>query len=116
MSYSLLLSNAYSPRFKKELWTLRAEERERKGRCFAGMILDTTFDPSSEADEHNSLSQTKFDAEGDVGSLATTSSASVTKIHKRTYRFMRSPTYATTEYPVSLKFYDFSPLTRRTEI
>ncbi|KAF8727219.1 hypothetical protein AX14_007490 [Amanita brunnescens Koide BX004] len=39
-----------------------------------------------------------------LGRLATTSSASVTKTHKRTYRFMRSPTYkaqATTGYPKS---------------
>ncbi|KAA1477837.1 Dna2-domain-containing protein [Dentipellis sp. KUC8613] len=30
-------------RFKKELWTLGAKEREARGRCFAGMVLDPTF-------------------------------------------------------------------------
>ncbi|EKM53179.1 uncharacterized protein PHACADRAFT_147492 [Phanerochaete carnosa HHB-10118-sp] len=33
-------------RFRKELWTLRATERERYGRAFADMVLDTTFTPS----------------------------------------------------------------------
>ena len=32
-------------RFKKELWTLDAEEREILGRCFADMILDTSSAP-----------------------------------------------------------------------
>ena len=30
-------------RFKKELWTMGARERERKGRCFADMVLDGSF-------------------------------------------------------------------------
>lgn len=30
-------------RFKKELWTMGAAEREVKGRCFSSMVLDTTF-------------------------------------------------------------------------
>jgi hypothetical protein len=74
------------------------------------MILDTTFDPSSVADE-NTLPQTGFDAGGNADGLASTSSASVAKIHKHTYRFMRSPTYkaqGTTQYSVSLKFHGFS--------
>jgi len=32
-------------RFKKELWTLDAGERETLGRCFADMILDTSSTP-----------------------------------------------------------------------
>lgn len=32
-------------RFKKELWTLEAGERETLGRCFADMILDTSSAP-----------------------------------------------------------------------
>ena len=34
-------------RFKKELWTMGARERERKGRCFADMVLDGSFRSSS---------------------------------------------------------------------
>jgi len=30
-------------RFRKELWTMGAAERETNGRCFSNMILDTTF-------------------------------------------------------------------------
>lgn len=90
-------------RFKKELWTLRAAERERKGRCFADMILDITFDPSSEVAEHDTLPQTGFVAGDDVDSLTTTSAANLTKIHKQTYRFTRSPTHKiTTESSVGL--------------
>ncbi|KAF8347385.1 DNA replication factor Dna2-domain-containing protein [Amanita rubescens] len=89
-------------RFKKELWTLRAEERERKGRCFAEMILDTTFDPSSEAAEQNTLPQTGFAAGDDVDTLTNTSAANVAKIHKQTYRFTRSPTHRiATEFSVN---------------
>ena len=74
------------------------------------MILDNLFSEVYES----TLLQTGFDAVDNVDGLASTSSASVTKIPKHTYRFMRSPTYkaqATTGYPVSLKFCDFSPLT-----
>lgn len=52
--------------FRKELWTMRAEERERYGRCFANMVFDVTFKP------HPSSRQSK---EG--------------KIHSFTYRFVR---------------------------
>ncbi|KAI5119550.1 hypothetical protein M0805_008536 [Coniferiporia weirii] len=31
-------------RFRKELWTIGAREREEKGRCLAAMVLDTKFD------------------------------------------------------------------------
>ncbi|KAH9923850.1 Dna2-domain-containing protein [Fomitopsis serialis] len=30
-------------RFKKELWTMGAQERERHGRCFSNMVLDRTY-------------------------------------------------------------------------
>ncbi|GLB41287.1 putative DNA replication factor Dna2 [Lyophyllum shimeji] len=32
-------------RFKKELWTMGAAEREAKGRCFSSMVLDPSFRP-----------------------------------------------------------------------
>jgi len=51
-------------RFKKELWTLDAGERETLGRCFADMVLDTS---SQEEPAH----------------------AGASKIHKFTYRFQR---------------------------
>ena len=54
-------------RFKKELWTMRATEREAKGRCFADMVVDPTYRPSP------SLSS-KHDQ----------------KIHQFTYRFVKS--------------------------
>jgi DNA replication ATP-dependent helicase Dna2 len=52
-------------RFKKELWTLGAGERESLGRCFADMVLDTSA--SQEEPAH----------------------AGASKIHKFTYRFQR---------------------------
>jgi len=51
-------------RFKKELWTLDAGERETLGRCFADMVLDTS---SQEEPTH----------------------AGASRIHKFTYRFQR---------------------------
>jgi len=52
-------------RFKKELWTLDAVERETLGRCFADMTLDTSSAPEKSAH------------------------AGSNKIHKFTYRFHR---------------------------
>ena len=52
-------------RFKKELWTLDAEERETLGRCFADMVLDTSSSQEGMAHEGTS------------------------KVHKFTYRFQR---------------------------
>jgi DNA replication ATP-dependent helicase Dna2 len=52
-------------RFKKELWTLGADERELLGRCFADMVLDTSLN-----------------TEGYLNPGAS-------KIHKFTYRFRR---------------------------
>ena len=54
-------------RFRKELWTMRATERERYGRAFADMVLDATFRPA------DSLSRQGKDG----------------KIHSYTYRFVK---------------------------
>lgn len=54
-------------RFRKELWTMTAQEREEKGRCFDSMVLDKTFFPSS--------------------------LPSAGKIHRYTYRFVRDPAF-----------------------
>ncbi|KAL0959129.1 hypothetical protein HGRIS_014422 [Hohenbuehelia grisea] len=59
-------------KFKKELWTLGAEEREQKGRCFAGMFLDESFRaPATQAVDSRS-----------------------SKIHQFTYRFVRHPRFS----------------------
>ncbi|KAL5511792.1 DNA2 [Sanghuangporus vaninii] len=50
-------------KFRKELWTLNADEREKMGRCLANMVLDTTF----------------IDQNVNV----------VKQIHRYTYRFVR---------------------------
>jgi len=55
-------------RFKKELWTMGASEREAKGRCFSFMVID----PS------HRLTQPK------------TSGSRDNKIHQFTYRFVRA--------------------------
>jgi DNA replication ATP-dependent helicase Dna2 len=34
-------------RFKKELWTMGAAEREVKGRCFSSMVIDASFRPKA---------------------------------------------------------------------
>ncbi|KAI0079151.1 Dna2-domain-containing protein [Panus rudis PR-1116 ss-1] len=56
-------------KFKKELWTMGAAEREDKGRCFSDMLLDTSYEPP---DALKSTSK----REG--------------KIHQYTYRFMKA--------------------------
>ncbi|KAG6382086.1 Dna2-domain-containing protein [Boletus reticuloceps] len=50
-------------RFRKELWTMSAQKRAEKGRCFDSMVIDKTFFPSS--------------------------LPSAGKIHRYTYRFIR---------------------------
>ncbi|KAI0056156.1 Dna2-domain-containing protein [Artomyces pyxidatus] len=52
-------------RFKKELWTLGAADREAKGRCFADLVIDGTFSQDSKPRGKES------------------------KIHQFTYRFQR---------------------------
>ncbi|KAF8960597.1 AAA domain-containing protein [Flammula alnicola] len=56
-------------RFRRELWTLGARERERRGRCFGGMVL--RGDAEQERGE-----QREWGKEG--------------KIHRYTYAFVRS--------------------------
>ncbi|KAJ3807809.1 DNA replication factor Dna2-domain-containing protein [Lentinula aff. lateritia] len=55
-------------RFRKELWTMGAAQREKHGRCFGSMILDSSFVPPS------------------VQQLGARD-----KIHTYTYRFIRDP-------------------------
>ncbi|PBK88865.1 Dna2-domain-containing protein [Armillaria gallica] len=57
-------------RFRKELWTMGASERETKGRCFSSMVIDSTYRPPSQS--HASRD---------------------TKIHQYTYKFLRSSGY-----------------------
>ncbi|TCD66888.1 Tripartite DNA replication factor [Steccherinum ochraceum] len=57
-------------RFRKELWTMTAVERENKGRAFSSMVLDNKYDPPA-----SSLKAT-LKREG--------------KIHQYTYRFTKS--------------------------
>ena len=56
-------------RFRKELWTMGATEREEKGRCFSSMMLDTTYRPP-------------------VDTLKAASRRE-SKIHQYTYRFVK---------------------------
>ncbi|KAJ3750860.1 DNA replication factor Dna2-domain-containing protein [Lentinula detonsa] len=60
-------------RFRKELWTMGAAERERHGRCFGSMVLDSFFVPPP----------VKRPGARD-------------KIHTFTYKFIRDPTSAST--------------------
>ena len=55
-------------RFKKELWTMGAAEREAKGRCFSSMVIDTSFRPKALGVETS----------GD------------SRIHRYTYRFVKT--------------------------
>lgn len=61
-------------RFKKELWTMHAKEREDKGRCFSDMVLDLSYDASS------------FDEYSTPQALGL---AQPQKIHRATYRFVK---------------------------
>ncbi|KAJ7095853.1 DNA replication factor Dna2-domain-containing protein [Mycena belliarum] len=45
----LSLEEQDAVRFKKELWTMGAVERETKGRCFSSMFLDVSYSPKSVA-------------------------------------------------------------------
>jgi hypothetical protein len=83
-----------SSRFKKELWTLRAEERERKGRCFAGMLMDTAYDPSNGSTDCGLLPQADINEEG--GTTNCVAAENNEKIHRKTYRFKRSPAHGRT--------------------
>ncbi|OJT15542.1 DNA replication ATP-dependent helicase/nuclease DNA2 [Trametes pubescens] len=56
-------------RFRKELWTMSASEREERGRCFGGMVLDVSYRPSVSV-------KPTIQKEG--------------KIHRLTYRFTKT--------------------------
>ncbi|KAJ7761485.1 DNA replication factor Dna2-domain-containing protein [Mycena maculata] len=43
----LSLEEQDSMRFKKELWTMGAAEREAKGRCLSAMAMDVSYSPAS---------------------------------------------------------------------
>ena len=58
-------------RFRKELWTLNAREREAKGRCFSSMSLDRSYSPSMGAARSESAAKKQM------------------RIHQYTYRFTR---------------------------
>ncbi|EEB95383.1 hypothetical protein MPER_05657, partial [Moniliophthora perniciosa FA553] len=60
-------------RFRKELWTMGAAEREAKGRCFSSMVLDPSLAPRTTS----------------IGARDGT-------IHSFTYRFVRAPSAAPT--------------------
>ncbi|KAF7984152.1 hypothetical protein HWV62_16810 [Athelia sp. TMB] len=68
-------------RFKKELWTMGAAEREKRGRCFADMVLQPSWIPPPEQ----------------AGSAAK-------GIHQFTYKFMRTASYGCKEDSVSLLY------------
>lgn len=56
-------------RFRKELWTMSADERENKGRCFSNMLLDISYRPLA-------VLKPTTQKEG--------------KIHQSTYRFVKA--------------------------
>ncbi|KDR70214.1 hypothetical protein GALMADRAFT_76567, partial [Galerina marginata CBS 339.88] len=64
-------------KFKRELWTLGAGERERRGRCFGGMVVG-----DGDGDENGSVPKdgTEWGKDG--------------KIHRWTYAFERSKTWS----------------------
>ncbi|KAJ7109745.1 DNA replication factor Dna2-domain-containing protein [Mycena crocata] len=64
----LSLEEQDAVRFKKELWTMGATDREAKGRCFSSMVLDVSFSAES--------------------------TAKTSKIHRFTYKLSRDRTSA----------------------
>ena len=54
-------------RFKKELWTMGAKEREEKGRCFSSMVVDTSYTSPPQSPDSREA-----------------------QIHRHTYKFVRS--------------------------
>lgn len=61
-------------RFKKELWTMGAAERETKGRCFSSMVIDASFRPKP----------LHVETSGD------------SKIHRFTVRFVKAQAFEST--------------------
>ncbi|KAH7884747.1 Dna2-domain-containing protein [Phlebopus sp. FC_14] len=70
----IALEEQDATRFRKELWTMNAQEREDKGRCFSSMVIDSSHI--------------------DCG----TTSSGPGKIHRYTYRFVRSGKESTAVY------------------
>ncbi|KAJ3500973.1 hypothetical protein NLJ89_g9551 [Agrocybe chaxingu] len=66
-------------RFKRELWTFGADERERRGRCFAGMVLVPEWEEGDKG-----VDAGKWGKEG--------------KIHRFTYTFRRATTASLTQH------------------
>ncbi|KAF5339801.1 hypothetical protein D9611_009204 [Ephemerocybe angulata] len=64
-------------RFRRELWTIGAEDREKKGRCFAGMVVKP-------------LTGVEQDAEKDEKNAAGSSPAGEGRVYKFSYTFVRS--------------------------
>ena len=66
-------------RFKRELWTLGAKEREDKGRCFGGMVLKDASEVSGTKMAERAGAGREWEKEN--------------KIHRYTYRFERSKSW-----------------------
>ena len=66
-------------RFKRELWTLGAKEREEKGRCFGGMVLKGVGEVSGTMKDKRVGAGREWEKES--------------KIHRHTYRFRRSKSW-----------------------
>ncbi|PFH51603.1 hypothetical protein AMATHDRAFT_142035 [Amanita thiersii Skay4041] len=78
-------------RFKKELWTMKAEEREKKGRCFAGMVIDESYDRAQldSTQKCAALAGMNFDMDESISTVVAGSS----KIHRHIYSFSRCHEY-----------------------
>jgi len=75
-------------RFKKELWTLGAEEREKLGRCFSGMAL---IHGNSSRNKRATLAQAIEDSGiADFEDSSDSVWSKEGKIHRWTYTFSRS--------------------------
>ncbi|KAF9479182.1 Dna2-domain-containing protein [Pholiota conissans] len=72
-------------RFKRELWTLGSEERERRGRCWGGMVL------AAEKPKANTDIKEGLDGEHAEGEWTAPQEGS--KIHQFTYAFRRSESW-----------------------
>ncbi|KAF6760438.1 AAA domain-containing protein [Ephemerocybe angulata] len=68
-------------RFRRELWTIGAGDREKKGRCFAGMVVKP-------------LTGVEQDAEKDEKNAAGSSPAGEGRVYKFSYTFVRSVKWA----------------------
>ena len=75
-------------RFRKELWTLGAEEREKKGRCFSGMVIINSERPKQVL---KGMNENFADVEEEIG----IGNNKEGKIHRYTYTFARSTSWAT---------------------